>query len=302
MDTESGLPTGSGGLFGSGVMSESVAFLAGGEAAAPVETQNTEAAPVEDAPAGEAPVETAAESERETPPVNDAVGEVLPKRGGPSPVLREYLKSQEERVRRAEAAVEAQRQENAKLLELAQSLMAGKAPAAAEETPEEEPLDPLERDLKAMRAKVEAMERANQEREERIARVRMERAYEAAKNEIVSEVDAVVKEFPHLAEFRNEVYANIAHNSEAARIPGSGVKELPVAEIARQFARRLGLVKGAEKPPVATPASAQVKPSTPASKAAVPRHPAASASVPTVPKDVTKMSFQDLSTAWANGQ
>lgn len=302
MDTENGLPTGSGGLFGSSVMSESVAFLGGGETAAPVET-----APVEEAPVEESPVEAAAadapdETAHETPPVNDAVEEVLPKRGGPSPVLREYLKSQEERVRRAEAAVEAQRQENAKLLELAQSLMAGKAPAAVEETPEEEPLDPLERDLKATRAKVEALERANQEREQRIAQVRMQRAHEAAKNEIVSEVDAVVKEFPHLAEFRNEVYANIAHNSEAARIPGSGVKELPVAEIARQFARRLSLVKGAEKPAVAAPASAQVKPSTPASKAAVPRHPAASASVPTVPKDVTKMSFQDLSTAWVNGQ
>lgn len=301
MDTENGLPTGSGGLFGSSVMSESVAFLGGSEPAAPAET-----APVETAPAEEAPVEAASETPDEpepaTPPVNDAVEEVLPKRGGPSPVLREYLKSQEERVRRAEAAVEAQRQENAKLLELAQTLMAAKATPAAEETPEEEPLDPLERDLKSMRAKVEAMERANQEREARLAQVRMQRAHEAAKNEIVSEVDAVVKEFPHLEEFRNEVYANIAHNSEAARVPGSGVKELPVAEIARQFARRLGLVKGAEKAPVAAPASAQVKPTTPASKAAVPRHPAASASVPITPKDVTKMSFQDLSTAWVNGQ
>ena len=298
MDTENGLPTGSGGLFGSGVMSDSVAFLGGGEAAAPVE-----AAPAEATPAEEAPVKAAAdESERDTPPVNDAVEEVLPKRGGPSPVLREYLKSQEERVRRAEAAVEAQRQENLKLVELAQSLMAGKAAPAAEEELEEEPLDPLERDLKATRAKVDALERANQEREQRVAQVRMHRAHEAAKNEIVSEVDAVVKEFPRLAEFRNEVYANIAHNSEEARIPGSGVKELPVAEIARQFARRLGHVPGADKPAVAAPASAQVKPSTPASRAAVPRHPAASASVPTSPKDVTKMSFQDLSTAWVNGQ
>ena len=185
MDTENGLPTGSGGLFGSGVMSDSVAFLGGGEAAAPVE-----AAPAEASPAEEAPVKAAAdESERDTPPVNDAVEEVLPKRGGPSPVLREYLKSQEERVRRAEAAVEAQRQENLKLVELAQSLMAGKAAPAAEEELEEEPLDPLERDLKATRAKVDALERANQEREQRVAQVRMHRAHEAAKNEIVSEVD-----------------------------------------------------------------------------------------------------------------
>jgi len=310
MDDENQLPSGGGGLFGSSAIAESMSFMGAGnaetaEALTPVDAPvaATSGTPAE--PAAETPAEPAAEAAPEAP----VEPEVLPKRGGPSPVLREYIKAQEERAKRAEALLEAQRAETAKLLEAVQALTSNRAPqtAEADDEPEEEPLDPLERDLKAMRAKVEAMERAQAEREAQMQQARYERTLQAARNEIVSEVDAVVKEFPELGEFRNEVYANVALNSEQSRIAGSNVKELPVAEIARQFARRLGLVKAKAAPaatpaaPLARPAAAQTKPPTPGSPAPVPRHPSASASVPSAPRDVSKMSFQELNDAWVRG-
>lgn len=305
MDDENSLPTGGGGLFGSTAIAESMAFMGSNasevkESLTPVDAPAAEAAPVEvEAPVAEAAVEPA------EPVVEEAPKEVLPPRGGPSPVLREYMKAQEERVRRSEAAVEALQQQNAKLLEALERVLPGKVAAKeAEPEPEDEPLDPLERDVKSMRAKLESLEKAQADREARMEQARYERTLKAARDEIASEVESVVKEFPELAEFRNEVYANVAYNSEVARQPGSKEKELPVAEIARQFARRLGLVKAAGKS-AAAPAKTvapQVKSQAPGSAAPVPRHPAASASVPSAPKDVTKLSFQDLSNAWVSGR
>lgn len=291
---------------GQNTLNEMVAFMeahAAGQAVpaeAPAEEPVAEAAPEEASAEGEsAAVDAAAEPEPEAAAEPAPEIPEIPKRGGPSPLLRQFMQQQQARIAQLETErAEFMRQQT----ELMQAIAKGKMPVAEPELPgePEEDIDPLERDVKDLRAKLEQLTKAQQEREAQAAAQAHAAAVERARSEIVSEVDAVVKEFPQLDGWRNEIYANISMDMEHAQ--QAKVRPRPVDAIARDFARRLGLAKPASAAPATAPAG---KPSAvvakpPAPKpAAVPRHPSAAASLPIQPVDMKKASWADLASAWA---
>lgn len=296
-DTESGESGGSA-FTDPAFLAQTVAFLGG------------DPAPVAAAPAVEAKSEpetpTAdAESAEGTPAEAGAAPDVaaaLPTRGGPSPVLREYLRKQAEREREIKAELAAERERNQKLIE-ALTAKAVPVEAAPEEPEEDEFADPVEREIKRLSAELNALKAQNSQREQLTAEQHQRQVFQAAMNEIVTEVDSVVAEYPFLADFKQEIYANVELNSREARKPNAKVRELPIAEIARQYAQRMLRVAPnlQTKAAPAKPAS-PVPPVQAKSPAPVPRHPPASASIPTMPKNLDTMSFHDLGAAWASTQ
>lgn len=294
-DTESGESGGSS-FTDPAFLAQAVAFLGG------------DPAPVAAAPAVEAksePEAPAAEAEpAEAAPADAALDVVsaLPTRGGPSPVLREYLRKQAEREREMKAELAAERE---RTQELIKALTAKAAPveAAPEEPEEDEFADPVEREIKRLSAELNALKAQNSQREQLTAEQHQQQVFQAAMNEIVTEVDSVVAEYPFLADFKQEIYANVELNSREARKPNAKVRELPIAEIARQYAQRmLRVAPNLQTKAAPAKLASPVPPVQAKSPAAVPRHPPASASIPTMPKNLDTMSFHDLGAAWASTQ